>query len=57
MRKKQLCVVCIKVLAQGKGRDESTRGIVHDEKQRTENGALGQTPQKWYTMMRKCYYI
>jgi len=54
---KQLCVVCIKVLAQGKGRNESTWGIVHDEKQRTENGALGQTPQKGYTRMRKCYYI
>ena len=35
-------VVCIKVMAEGKGGDESAEGgSVHDEKQRTKNGALG----------------
>jgi len=33
---KELSVVCIKVVVQGKGRDESTeRGSVHDEKHDT----------------------
>ena len=40
--KKQLGVVCIEVMVEGKGGDESAEGCsVHDEKQRTENGALG----------------
>jgi len=39
-----LGVVCTKVVVQRKGGDESTeRGSVHDEKQRTENGALENT--------------
>ena len=38
----QLGVVCIKVMVEGKGGDESAEGgSVHDEKQRTKNGALG----------------
>ena len=45
MRKTVGCrVVCIKVMVEGKGGDESAEGgSVHDEKQRTENenGALG----------------
>jgi len=37
-----LGVVCIKVMVKGKGGDESAEGgSVLGEKQRTENGALG----------------
>ena len=44
--RKQLGVVCIEVMVEGKGGDESAEGgSVHDEKQRAENGALG-TPQE-----------
>jgi len=46
MRKKQLGVVCIKVVVQGKGGDESNEGAsVHDEKQRTEKGPW-ESPQE-----------
>jgi len=39
-----LGVICIEVMVKGKGGDESAeRGSVHDKKQRTENGALGNT--------------
>ena len=41
MRKKQLDVVCIKVMVKEKEGDESTEGTsVHDEKQWIENEAL-----------------
>jgi len=44
MREKQLGVVCIKVVVQGQGGDESTEGgSVHNEKQRTQNKALENT--------------
>ena len=37
-------VVCIKVMDKGRGGDESAEGgSVHDVKQRTKNGALGNT--------------
>jgi len=37
-----LDVVCIKVMDKGRGGDESAEGgSVHDVKQRTKNGALG----------------
>ena len=37
-------VICIEVMVKGKGGDESAEGgSVHGEKQRTENGALGNT--------------
>jgi len=39
---KKLGVVCIKVMVNGKGGDESAEGgSVHDKKQRSENRALG----------------
>jgi len=42
-----LRVACIKVVVKGKGGDESAeRGSVHDEKQRSENGALGNKDEK-----------
>ena len=41
-KKKQLGVVCIEVMVEGKGGDESAEGgSAHDEKQRTKNRALG----------------
>ena len=44
MRKKQLGVVCMKMVIQWEGGDESTeRCSVHDEKHGTEIGALGDT--------------
>ena len=44
--RKQLGVVCMKVVVEGKGGGDSTeKSSVHDEKQRTENGAMG-TPQQ-----------
>ena len=40
--KKELRVICIKVVVMEKRGDQSAEGgSVHDEKQRTENGALG----------------
>jgi len=40
----KLSVICIKVVVERKGRDESAEGSgVHDEKQRTKNRALRNT--------------
>ena len=46
-------------MVEGKGGDESAEGgSVHDEKQRTKNGALGDaTAACKYRGMRKCYCI
>jgi len=44
--RKKLSVVCINVVVQGKGGDDSTarRSVgLHDEKQGTQNGALKNT--------------
>jgi len=50
-REKQLSVICIKVVIEWKGGDESAeRGSVHDEKQGNENGALAGF---FYTMSTK----
>jgi len=43
-REKELSVICIKVVIKEKERNQSTeRGSVHDEEQRAENRALGNT--------------
>ena len=40
----ELSVICIKVVVERKGRDESAEGSgVHEEKQRTKNRALRNT--------------
>jgi len=42
-----LSVICIKVVAEGKGRDESAKGSgVHDEEQRTKNRAPRNTTRR-----------
>jgi len=41
--RKQLGVVCVKMVVQGNGGDKSTEGSVHNENQRTDNGALDNT--------------
>ena len=53
-RRQQLRVVCIKVMVKGTREDESAeRGSVHNEQQRTENGAL-ETTTGGGTQGREC---
>ena len=49
MKGEELSVICIKVVVQRKGRDESAEGSgVHDEKQRTKSTALKNTAEEEY---------
>ena len=56
--RKTVGVICIKVVVQGKGRDESTEGVVNIVKSRGPRGrSLGEHHKRRYTSTRKCYYI
>ena len=54
---KQLCIICVKAVVQGKGGGESTeRNSVHEEKQMTEN-SLRKRHKRRYTRTQKYYQI
>jgi len=50
-------IVCIKMVVQGKGEDESTEGIVDMMKSRRPRTEPWEHHRRRYTRMRKCYYI
>jgi len=51
-----LSVFCIKVVVEGKGRDESAEGSgIHDEKQRTKNSALRNATRRGIRKIDGCH--
>jgi len=45
-RKEELCMICIKVVVEGKGRDKSTEGVVYMTKSRGPRTESWGTPQE-----------